>query len=159
YCFWIGMQPRQFLVGYQPPAGTPVPTVRVLLQNALAGAALLWLVPYALPASTPLTVRCWIGLTGLGLLSLFARLDLAPLTSRLLTSPVDKQWANPLAATPLGEFWGQRWNRVVSGLLRDVVFFPIARRAGARFALFVVFAYSGLYHEFVSFLTGSGYGG
>jgi len=33
-----------------------------ILLNALAGAALLWLVPHLLPAATPLTIRFWIAL-------------------------------------------------------------------------------------------------
>jgi hypothetical protein len=36
---------------------------------------------------------------------------------------------------------------------------PLARRAGARAALLAVFLYSGLYHEIVSFMARSGYGG
>ena len=44
------------------------------------------------------------------------------------------------------------------GLLREVIFFPLARRAGARVALFAVFLYSGLYHEIFSVLARSGYG-
>src|SRR5262249_58392557 len=44
-------------------------------------------------------------------------------------------------------------------MVREVIFHPMARRAGARVALFAVFLYSGLYHECVSFLAGSGYGG
>src|SRR5262249_46452519 len=57
YCFWPGMQPRQFRAGEQPDPGAPVPTVAGFVTNALTGAALLWLVPLALPAATPLAVR------------------------------------------------------------------------------------------------------
>src|SRR5262249_48191186 len=38
-------------------------------------------------------------------------------------------------------------------------FLPVARRAGAQVALLAVFLYSGFYHELVSFMAGSGYGG
>jgi hypothetical protein len=44
-------------------------------------------------------------------------------------------------------------------MLREVLFFPLARRAGPRVALFLVFLYSGLYHEIFSVMAGSGYGG
>jgi D-alanyl-lipoteichoic acid acyltransferase DltB (MBOAT superfamily) len=72
---------------------------------------------------------------------------------------VEKLWDCPIAATSLGDFWGRRWNRIVSGCLREVVFLPVARRAGAKVALLAVFLYSGLYHELFSFLVRSGYGG
>jgi hypothetical protein len=40
-------------------------------------------------------------------------------------------------------------------VLREVIFYPVARRA----ALPAVFLYSGFYHEFVSFMARGGYGG
>lgn len=159
YCFWYGMQPRQFLKGEVTAAHAPVPTVSGILLNALAGAALLWLVPHVLPAATPRTVRFWIALVGISFLSLFARLDVAALIFRAMGFPVEKLMDCPIAATTLGDFWGRRWNRIVSGMLREVVFFPVARWAGARVAMFAVFLYSGLYHEGISFMAGSGYGG
>jgi hypothetical protein len=159
YCVWFGMQPQQFLVGYKPVPGAPVPTVSGLLLNAAAGAALLWLVPYGLPTATPTAVRLAVAVVGLGLLSLFARLDFYVLIFRAMGFPVERFWDFPIASTTLGEFWGQRWNRLVSGFLREVLFFPVARRAGARLALLAVFLYSGFYHEIASFLPGSGYGG
>jgi hypothetical protein len=158
YLVWIGMQPRLFLVGYQPNPGAPQPTLVGILVNGLTGAVLLWLVPRFLPASTPLAVRVWIALGGFGFLCLMARLDVWALIFRAFGIPVEKLFVCPVAATTLGEFWGQRWNRIVSGMLRDVVFMPVARRAGVRTALFVVFLYSGLYHEIVSFIAESGYG-
>ncbi len=159
YCVFPGMQPRQFLRGQHLAPGAPVPTVTAILVNAAAGAALVWLAPHLLPAATPLAVRFWVALVGFALLALFARLDFDALIFRVLGFPVEKFWDNPVAAVTLGDFWGRRWNRLVSGLLRDVVFLPLARRVGARPALFAVFLYSGYYHEAVSFLTGSGYGG
>ena len=71
---------------------------------------------------------------------------------------VEKLWDCPVAARSLGDFWGRRWNRIVPGCLREVIFLPVARRAGAKVALLAVFGYSGLYHEFVSFMANSGYG-
>ena len=159
YCFWIGMQPRPFLKGQSLAPGAPISTVSALLLNAATGATLVWLVPHFLPASTPLAIRFWIALVGFTFLGLFARLDVWALLFRWMGFPVEKFWDCPVAATTLGDFWGRRWNRLVSGLLRDVLFFPLARRVGARIALFAVFLYSGFYHEAVSFMTGSGYGG
>jgi alginate O-acetyltransferase complex protein AlgI len=58
----------------------------------------------------------------------------------------------------LSDFWGQRWNRIFSGMLREALFLPLTRRVGATAALFAVFIYSGLLHENFSVSAGSGYG-
>jgi hypothetical protein len=158
YCVFIGMQPRQFLVGQRTAAGAPIPTLAGIIVNALTGAVLLWLVPRALPVGTPWAFRLSIALLGFCLLFLFARLDFAALIFRAMGFAVEKLWDCPIAATTLGDFWGRRWNRIVPGFLREVVFLPVSRRAGAKVALLAVFLYSGLYHEFVSFMANSGYG-
>jgi hypothetical protein len=159
YCVWYGMQPLQFLRGQKTAPGAPVPTVYGFFLNVATGVALVWGVPLVLPGATPLVLRFWIALVGFTFLFLIARLDFYGLIFRAMGFAVEKVWHCPVAATTLGEFWGQRWNRIVSGFLREVVFFPVARRVGARAALFAVFVYSGVYHEFVSFMSGSGYGG
>lgn len=159
YCVWVGMQPQQFLKGARTPAGAPVPTIRGFALNVLAGVALFWVVPRFLPASTPWPVRLWVALTGFCFLSLIARFDFYTMIFRAMGFAVEKVWDCPIAATSLGDFWGRRWNRIVSGMLREVVFFPLARRAGPRVALLAVFLYSGLYHEALSFAARSGYGG
>jgi hypothetical protein len=159
YCLWIGMQPRQFLPGERTAPGAPVPTVRGFLLNLVTGLTLFWLVPHFLPAATPFKVRFWIALFGAGFLFLVARFDFYALVFRAMGFPVEKLWDCPIAAASVGEFWGRRWNRVVSGMMREVVFLPLARRAGAGVALFASFLYSGMYHECLSFMVGSGYGG
>jgi hypothetical protein len=159
YCIFYGMQPRQFLVGAKTPPGAPVPTIRSFLLNLATGLALVLLAPRLLPAATPLAVRFWVALVGAGFLFLMARLDFYALLFRLMGFAVEKVWDCPVAATSLDEFWGRRWNRIVSGFLREVLFFPVARRAGARTALLAVFLYSGFYHEVLCFLAQSGYGG
>jgi hypothetical protein len=35
---------------------------------------------------------------------------------------VEKLWDFPISATTLGEFWGKRWNRIFSGMARDIIF-------------------------------------
>ena len=159
YCVWPGMQPRQFLKGARVADDAPLPTVAGLALNVVTGAVLLWLVPRFLPAATPRMVRFGIALVGFVFLSLVARLDFWALVFRAMGFAVEKLWDCPIAARSLGDFWGRRWNRIVSGMLREVVFFPIARRAGARVALLAVFLYSGFYHEIVSFAARSGHGG
>jgi Membrane bound O-acyl transferase family len=157
YLVWPGMQPRQFLKGQRTAADAPVPTVPGFFLNVLTGAALFWLAPRLLPVATPRAVRLGIALTGFVFL-LIARFDFWALIFRAMGFAVEKLWDCPVAATSLGDFWGRRWNRIVSGLLREVIFLPLARRAGARVALFAVFLYSGLYHEIFNVLAGSGYG-
>src|SRR4029079_4092577 len=127
--------------------------------NVVTGAVLLWLVPRLLPDGTPRVIRLWIALVGACFLFLVARLDFVAFLFRAMGFAVEKLWDCPVAATSLGDFWGRRWNRIVPGLLREVIFLPVARRAGAKVALLAVFLSSGFYHELVSFMARSGYGG
>jgi hypothetical protein len=159
FFLWIGMQPRRFMPSYAPPLSDPRPTWRGVLLNAAAGAALLWGVPWLFPPGTPLLVRAWTGLVGWAFLRLFAGFDVVALIYRRLGFPVEKAWANPAAATSLRDFWGRRWNRFMSGMLRDLLFTPLARRVGVVLAALAVFVYSGVLHEFVSVLARGGYGG
>ena len=132
YCVWYGMQPTQFLRGQRTAPGAPIPTFSGIVLNAVTGAALIWLVPRFLPDATPWAIRLWIALVGFSFVFLVARLDFAALIFRLMGFAVEKLWDCPVAATSLGDFWGRRWNRIVPGLLREVIFFPVARRAGTR---------------------------
>src|SRR5262249_53547402 len=123
--------------------------------NVVVGALLLWVVPLLLPEGTPLLLRAWIGLIGTVLLSLFALFDLWVIFYRLLDIGVEKLWFMPGGATSLADFWGRRWNRVFSGMVRDLLFTPLTRLwAGRRWAvplaLLMVFLYSGFIHENVS---------
>jgi hypothetical protein len=52
----------------------------------------------------------------------------------------------PLAARSVGEFWGQRWNIIVSAWLRTFVFWPLARRRFAGVGVFCCFLVSGAFH-------------
>ncbi|HLX68224.1 MAG TPA: MBOAT family protein [Verrucomicrobiae bacterium] len=52
----------------------------------------------------------------------------------------------PIAARSVGEFWGQRWNMIVSAWLRTFVFLPTARVAGVGLGLFCCFIVSGIFH-------------
>lgn len=157
FLIWPGMRADSFLVGYQSRYDEPRPTVYSFLFNLLAALAILWGLPWLLPESTPRGFRLSVAMLGLCFLT-FARFDLAGLLFRALGFPVEKLWVSPFTATTLGDFWGQRWNRVVSGFLRGVVFVPLSRLVGVRMAIFLAFVYSGLYHEFVSFIADAGYG-
>lgn len=52
----------------------------------------------------------------------------------------------PILSTTLGEFWGRRWNRAVSGWLHDNFFLPLARRRHARLGICAAFAGSTALH-------------
>ncbi len=158
FFIWIGLQPRPFLRSYSPSADQPRPTWRGFVLNLATGIVLLVGVRWLLPAGTPLLVRAWVGLIGLAFARLFAAFDFWALIFRLLGFPVDKVFVNPLAASSLRDFWGRRWNRIMSGMLRDLLFIPLARRVGVIAATVVVFLYSGVVHEFVSVLAQAGYG-
>jgi len=159
YFLWVGMQPRQFLPSYVPPRSPPLPTWRGCLLNAAAGAVFLWGVPLLFPEGTPLLLRAWTGLIGVALLRLFGSFDVLTLIFRRIGFPVEKAWVNPLAATSVRDFWGRRWNRIMSGLMRDLLFAPLSRRVGVFGASLAVFLYSGVLHEFLSVLARVAYGG
>ena len=132
YCVWIGMQPRQFLVGERTAANAPIPTVSGFVLNVVTGLVLFWLVPRLLPVATPWAIRFWIALVGFCFLFLIARFDFWALVFRAMGFAVEKLWDCPIAATSLGDFWGRRWNRIVPGFLREVIFLPVAPGAVPR---------------------------
>jgi alginate O-acetyltransferase complex protein AlgI len=158
YLLWPGMQPRHFLPEHTPADARPAPTVRGMLRNAAAAALLLWAVPGLMPGDWPVSLRIASGLAGYAFLVMFALFDAWALVYRTCGIGVEKLWDNPAASTSLADFWGRRWNRIFSGMLREVLFLPLARRVGAAAALFAVFLYSGLMHENFSVAAGSGYG-
>jgi alginate O-acetyltransferase complex protein AlgI len=158
YLFWPGMQPSHFLPESTPAATQPAPTVGGLVLNLVTAGVFLWVLPGLLPADAPQWLRVVSGGIGHVFLILFALFDAWALLYRACGFGVEKLWHCPIAATSLTDFWGQRWNRIFSGMLRGVLFRPLARRLGAGFALFAVFLYSGLLHENLSVMALSGYG-
>ncbi len=63
---------------------------------------------------------------------------------------------SPIRSRSLGEFWGRRWNREVSGLLSRWCFRPLARRGHAGLGLAWAFTCSGLFHA-ISVLSAAGW--
>jgi alginate O-acetyltransferase complex protein AlgI len=158
YLFWPGMQPSHFLPERTPAGSRPAPSVPGMLLNAVAACVFLWALPGLMPSDWPQSVRVVSGQIGYAFLFLFAFLDAWALLYRACGIGVEKLWHCPIASTSLADFWGRRWNRIFSGMLREVLFFPLARRLGAGLALFAVFLYSGLLHENFSVAARSGYG-
>src|SRR5262249_18976328 len=152
------MQPRQFLPERKPSTDDIRPTIPGLLLNLAASLLFLYAIPALMPQSTPFLLRFWSGLVGVTFLLLFVRFDFMVLVFRFFGIALEKCWYCPIAATSLAEFWGLRWNRIMTGMMREVIFMPLARRIGGVAALLVVFLYSGVLHEFVSFAAHGGYG-
>jgi alginate O-acetyltransferase complex protein AlgI len=158
YLVWPGMQPRHFLPERKPDDAEVVPTVRGAVLNVLAGPIFIYLIPYLMPDDWPMKLRLASAAVGYLWLLLFGIFDCLALLFRGAGYGVEKLWHNPAASTSLMEFWGQRWNRIFSGMFREVLFLPLARRIGAGAAMLAVFVYSGLLHENFSFAAQGGYG-
>jgi hypothetical protein len=60
----------------------------------------------------------------------------------------------PVRARSLGEFWGRRWNRVVSSWLRQSFFAPLARRGHAGAGLLLAFTASAVLHGYTAVAAG-----
>lgn len=56
---------------------------------------------------------------------------------------------NPILSRTLVEFWGERWNRAVHGLLHQHCFQPLARRRRARLGVAAAFVASALLHAWL----------
>ena len=57
----------------------------------------------------------------------------------------------PYRSRTLAEFWGQRWNPVISGVLREHCFRPLSRRPLA--AMILAFAASGVLHAYLGLVS------
>jgi hypothetical protein len=61
----------------------------------------------------------------------------------------DDVFNNPFASLTPGEFWGRRWNTMVSDLLHRYVFLPAGGRRHPVRGMLAAFAVSGAYHELI----------
>ncbi|OVA20220.1 hypothetical protein BVC80_157g7 [Macleaya cordata] len=79
----------------------------------------------------------------------------AALARFLLGLELEPQFNDPYLSTSLQDFWGRRWNLMVTGILRSTVYVPVrcictlifGRKWSLVFALLATFAVSGLMHE------------
>ncbi|KAI3857251.1 hypothetical protein MKW92_032656 [Papaver armeniacum] len=83
----------------------------------------------------------------------------ASITRLLLNLEVEPPFGNLLVLSPsFHEFWGRRWNKVVSSLLRSLVYEPVRRITkqswGIYVAILATFSVSGLMHELMIFYPG-----
>uniref|UniRef100_A0A8I6WQP3 Wax synthase domain-containing protein n=2 Tax=Hordeum vulgare subsp. vulgare TaxID=112509 RepID=A0A8I6WQP3_HORVV len=59
----------------------------------------------------------------------------------------EPQFDRPYLASSLRDFWGRRWNLMVSAILRPSVYDPVRARAGNPAGVLATFLVSGLMHE------------
>ncbi|KAF6998859.1 LOW QUALITY PROTEIN: hypothetical protein CFC21_014945 [Triticum aestivum] len=59
----------------------------------------------------------------------------------------EPQFDRPYLASSLRDFWGRRWNLMVSAILRPSVYDPVRARAGSPAGVLATFLVSGLMHE------------
>lgn len=86
----------------------------------------------------------------------------AVIAQLLIGLSVDYPFDQPYLSTSLKDFWGRRWNRVVSNSLKTTVFYPIFNRTSrvlgrnwaAILALVATFIVSDLMHEIIFYYMG-----
>lgn len=84
-------------------------------------------------------------------------LALAATPARVIGLEIEPQFDEPYLATSLQDFWGRRWNLMVTNVLRLTVYFPIrGLTAGClgptraqQLGMLAVFTVSGLMHELI----------
>ena len=159
YCVWIGVQPRQFLVGERTAANAPIPTVSGFVLNVVTGLGVV------LARAANSACRDSLGDPFLdracGLLFPVPDRAVRFLGARL---PRDGLRGREALGLPdrrdvARRFLGQALEPYRPGFFAGGYFPARRRRAGAKVALVAVFLYSGMYHECVSFMARSGYGG
>jgi hypothetical protein len=63
---------------------------------------------------------------------------------------LEPQFDKPYLASSLRDFWGRRWNLMVSAILRPSVYDPVRARAGKVAGVLATFMVSGLMHEAIT---------
>ncbi|KAJ3694013.1 hypothetical protein LUZ60_009493 [Juncus effusus] len=74
-------------------------------------------------------------------------LSIFAITSRMLGMELDPQFNKPYFATSLRDFWGRRWNLMVSAILRPSIYEPIKSHFGPGIGVLAAFLVSGIMHE------------
>jgi hypothetical protein len=154
---WPGMDAAAFL-GSTPPPKPEFAKWAWALGKTTMGALLLWECARRVPATWPL-LQGWIGLLGLILLLHFGSFELIALGWQSLGVQAQPIMQKPIASHSLSEFWGRRWNLGFRQLSHEFIFQPLHGVIGARWAMLLVFLFSGLIHESViSVPARGGYG-
>src|SRR6266852_3564334 len=132
FLLWPGMAPALFVPNRPMPGPDLSPSWAGCLVNLLTGILLCWLLPLGFPEEAPILPRAWVGLIGLFFFIAFGLMDLWVILYQRMGLAVGKLWLDPAAASGVADFWGKRWNRVYSGMLRALAFRPLLRRLGPK---------------------------
>lgn len=93
---------------------------------------------------------------------LYLSLDLilsssAVIAGLLLGVNLDPQFHVPLISKSLQEFWGRRWNLMVTDILRPSVYDPVRLLWGVQAGVIASFVVSGIMHELLYYYVGLGW--
>jgi D-alanyl-lipoteichoic acid acyltransferase DltB (MBOAT superfamily) len=72
-------------------------------------------------------------------------------TGRALGMELEPQFNKPYLAASLQDFWGRRWNLMVSAVLRPSVYNPVRAHLGVPAGVLATFLVSGLMHEVMAY--------
>ncbi|XP_074307444.1 acyl-CoA--sterol O-acyltransferase 1-like [Silene latifolia] len=75
---------------------------------------------------------------------------------------LEPQFNEPLVSTSLQDFWGRRWNLMVTSILRPTVYLPtlnlaskfVGREMGKLVGVMAAFGVSGIYHDLIFYYLG-----
>ena len=94
--------------------------------------------------------------TGFGLFLLINSLANCQLTLWACVAGVEMEdmFNRPYLATSLRDFWGRRWNILISNVFKRIVYLPLGGRNNRVVAYSAVFFASAVYHEYLNFYSG-----
>ncbi|SPT15878.1 unnamed protein product [Triticum aestivum] len=124
-------------------AGKPVSLVSCAVKVAVI-AVLLWLYQF----SDRMHLYARLALYGVHMYCFFdLLLPCIAAAGGALGMEMEPQFDRPYLASSLRDFWGRRWNLMVSAILRPSVYDPVRARAGSPAGVLATFLVSGLMHE------------
>jgi Membrane bound O-acyl transferase family len=158
---WPGLDAATFL-GVNPVTRAERPAARewaAALANIAGGIAVCWGLSRLVPEGGEVLLG-WVGMVGLLLLVHCGLFRLLSCGWRALDIEARPLMDRPLVSVSVSEFWGKRWNTAFRDVVHRFLFRPLIQKLGPRWAIWVVFAISGLIHELViSVPARGGYGG
>ena len=143
---FLSRERLRFYPGRRSPVGSLRIIGHIFVEVLIGGAACLILLQTRHPNSTA------VGMLRLaaGVAMIYAVAALAFELIRLglwamgMSAPLLHR--TPIAARSVGEFWGQRWNLVISAWLRQYFYLPLARRRRPGLGIMCAFLVSGALH-------------
>ena len=126
--------------------------------KAVVGAVLFFIVAGQFVHSHVI-VAGWVAMVGIVMMLHFGLLELIVLWWRFRGRDIRPLMQQPLQASSLSDFWGQRWNTGFRDFTHQHIFRPLCRHSNARVATLASFLFSGAIHELaISVPADSGYG-